>query len=133
MDGANYEPDSLETPRISGVITNVTGAADPVYLLSIKIARKPAYVWRVKPAPGEFYGVSTYHGDIDHPGAYEAEKGPSTIMVMAAKPKELADTLYELTKAEYKGDDIRVSSVAGVRDDDNITWKLDHVNRHGEK
>ena len=133
MDGANYEPDTLETPRISGVITNIAGTTDPAFLLSIKIARKPAYVWQVKPAPGEFYGVSTYHGDLENPGAYQAENGPDTIMVMAAKAKELADTVYELTRAEYQGDDIRVSAVAGVREDDNMTWKLDHINRHGDK
>jgi len=133
MDGANYEPDNLETPRIAGVITNPPSSSMPVFLLSIKVARKPAFTWRVKPAAGEFYGISTYEGDIENPKPYNPGKGPSTIMVMASRPKELAETMFELTKEEYKGDDIRVSAIAGIRDDDNVTWKLAHINRHGEK
>ena len=132
MDGANYEPDSLETPRISGIVMNPAGSAGPVYLLSIKTARKPAFVWKVNPAAGEFYGVSTYHGDMKKPGAYRAENGPVTMMVMASKPKELARSLYELTAAEYEGADIRVSAVAGIRTDDKVSWKLAHINRHGD-
>jgi hypothetical protein len=93
----------------------------------------PAFVWQVKPDAGEFLGVSTYRGDMNNPCAYPAEDGPASMMVMAGKPRELADTLYQLTAAEYNGADIRVSAVAGVRGDDHVTWKIAHVNRHGDQ
>ena len=36
LEGANYEPDSLKTPRVAGVITNPANSL-PVYLVSIVV------------------------------------------------------------------------------------------------
>jgi IMP cyclohydrolase len=128
MDGADYEPDSMSTPRISGVITNPPGKTESVYYLSIVTNGKPAAGWEVKPKAGVFYGVSTYHGDIDNPGAYKAEKGPAEVKVTAKTPEDLAKFLYDISSETYKGDDIRVCAVGGIREGN--TWKIAHINRH---
>ena len=130
MDGANYEPDSLKTPRISGLIINPPGKTGPVYLLGIKMAGAPAYAWEVAFEPGALAAVSTYRGDMENPEAFEAENGPSALVCDAETPEALAEYIYGISAASNKGDDIRVCAVAGVRQSDNLTWKLAHVNRH---
>ena len=130
MDGANYEPDSLQTPRISGLIMNPSGKKDPVYLLSIKTAGVPAYTWDLTFEPGTMAGVSTYTGDMEQPKAFNADKGPSPLACDADAPEAIADYLYAMTAADYKGDDIRVCAVAGVRSDDGSTWNISYINRH---
>ncbi|MGD0794775.1 MAG: IMP cyclohydrolase [Dehalococcoidales bacterium] len=126
MDGANFEPDSLHTPRPAGVITNPAGK-NPVYLISIATDRGTA-AWQVKPELGTFFGVSTYRGDIENPAAYDIEKGPAKIKCEARTPQELADFIYGLSAVSYKGDDIRVCAIGGVRTDN--TWKTAIINRH---
>lgn len=128
MDGADYEPDSISTPRISGVIMNPPGKTEPAYLVSIVTNGKPAAAWEVKPEPGMFYGVSTYHGDIDNPGAFKIENGPAALKIMAKTPKELAEFMYATSGVDYKGDDIRVCAIGGVRESNN--WKTALINRH---
>jgi len=128
MDGANYEPDSLKTPRISGLITN-NADKKPVYILSIKVADKPAFTWDLTPKLGVLTGVSTYHGDMENPGAFHAEKGPAELKLDAKKPQEIADFLYEISAAQNKGEDIRVCTIGGVREADG-TWKTAFINRH---
>jgi IMP cyclohydrolase len=127
MDGANYEPDSLHTPRPSGVITNPAGKTSPVYLLSIATDKETA-AWQVKPDTGTFYGVSTYHGDIDNPGNYKVENGPAEIKCAAQTPEEIAQFIYGISDVAYKGDDIRVCAIGGVREDN--VWKIALINRH---
>jgi IMP cyclohydrolase len=128
MDGANYEPDSLKTPRISGLVTNRKDNNNVNYVLSIKIADKPAFTWEVNPVAGTFYGVSTYHGNIENPGAYLADKGPAELKFSALTPQAIADFLYEISAENYKGEDIRVFAVGGVRTDN--AWKVAFINRH---
>jgi IMP cyclohydrolase len=128
MDGADYEPDSLSTPRISGVIMNGPGKTEPVYYASIVTNGRPAAAWEIKPKEGTFYGVSTYQGDIDNPAAFNIDKGLSELKVTAKTPQELANFLYETSATEYKGDDIRVCAVGGVRTGN--TWKTALINRH---
>jgi IMP cyclohydrolase len=127
MDGANYEPDSLKTPRISGVITN-SGDKKPVYIVSIKTADKPAFTWEVTPKQGMMLGVSTYQGDMENPAPFKTDKGPTELKFTAGTPQEVADFIYEISAATYKGDDIRVCAIGGVRTD--TTWKLAFINRH---
>ncbi len=129
MDGANYEADSIKTPRIGGVITNSGDKNAPLYIVSIKTADKPAFAWQVKPQPGIFYGVSTYHGNMENPGAFKTDKGPAEVKFNAVTPQEIADFIYEISAATHQGDDIRVCAVGGVREADN-TWKVALVNRH---
>jgi IMP cyclohydrolase len=128
MDGANYEADSLKTPRIGGIITNSSDKNKPVCIVSIKTADKPAFAWSVKPKPGMFYGVSTYHGNMDRPGAFKADKGLSELKFDAVTPQDISDFVYEISAATNQGDDIRVCAIGGVRT--NNTWKVALMNRH---
>jgi IMP cyclohydrolase len=128
MDGANYEPDSQKTPRISGVITNDTKDKKPVYIVSIKMADKPAYTWDIKPQPGLMLGVSTYEGDMANPAPYKAAKGPTELKCDCKTPQEIADFIYEISAMDYNGDDIRVCAIGGVRTDN--TWKVALINQH---
>ncbi len=129
MDGANYEPDSLQTPRISGIITNINEQNTPIYILSIKTASKPAFTWEVKPKAGTLYGVATYHGNMENPVAFHAAKGPAELKCDANTPQKIAEFIYEISAADHKGDDIRVCAIGGIRGEDN-TWKLALINRH---
>jgi IMP cyclohydrolase len=129
MDGANYEADSLKTPRIGGVIGNRGGDEKKlVYIVSIKIANKPAFTWSVKPKPCIFYGVATYYGNMENPGAFRADKGPAELKCDGKTPQEITDFIYAISAAENQGDDIRVCAIGGVRTDN--TWKVALVNRH---
>lgn len=130
MDGANFEPDSIKTPRIAGVITNPTGKTEPVFNFSIVTCGRPAVAWQVKPRPGTLVGVSTYHGNIEKPGAFDINKGPAEIKCGAATPQALAHFIYEISAVTYQGDDIRVCAIGGVRVDN--TWKVALINRHKE-
>ncbi len=129
MDGANYEPDSLQTPRISGVITNTSAKNRPVFIISIKIAEKPAYTWSLKPKPGTLYGIATYQGDMEKPAAFHAEKGPTELKINPSTPQEIAAYIYEISSATSQGDDIRVSAIVGIREEENV-WKIALINRH---
>jgi IMP cyclohydrolase len=129
MDGANYEPDSLQTPRVGGVITNSGDNSKPIYIVSIKTAGKTAFTWQVKPKPGTLYGVATYHGNMEKPGAFHAEKGPAELRINANTPQEIADYIYEISAATNQGDDIRVCAIGGIRGRDN-TWKVALINTY---
>jgi IMP cyclohydrolase len=128
MDGANYEPDSLKTPRISGVIANKADANKPVYIVSIKIVDKPAFTWQVNPKPGTLTGVSTYHGDMENPGAFKADMGLQELKLDAATPQQIADFIYEISAATNQGDDIRVCAIGGIRTGN--AWEIALINRH---
>jgi IMP cyclohydrolase len=128
MDGAGFEPDSMSTPRISAVIMKPAGKTEPVYYASIVTNGRPAAGWEVKPKAGMFYGVSTYHGNMEKPGAYDIDKGLAELKVEAKTPQEIADFLYGISAAEYQGDDIRVCAVGGIREGN--VWKTALINRH---
>jgi IMP cyclohydrolase len=127
MDGANYEADSLKTPRISGVITsNVKG--NLVCIASIKTAEKPAFTWQFSARPGIFNGVSVYSGNMENPVAYQVEKGLTELKCNAVTPQALADFLYGISAVDYKGDDIRVCAIGGLRTGN--AWQTALINRH---
>jgi IMP cyclohydrolase len=128
MDGANYEPDSLSTPRISGVIMNPPGKTEPLYIAGIVTNGRPAAAWKITPKAGIFYGVSTYQGSMENPRAFNIDGGLSELDVAVKTPQEIADFLYRVSAADHQGDDIRVCAVAGVRTEN--TWKLALINRH---
>jgi len=129
MDGANYEQDSLKTPRIAGVITSSGDKNKPVYIISIKTAGKPAFNWQVKPKPGTLYGVATYQGNMENPVAFHTEKGPAELKMNANTPQEIAEYVYEISRATHQGDDIRVCAIGGIRGENNA-WKIAMINRH---
>ena len=133
MDGANYEPDSLRTPRIAGIVMTPPGKnREPLYLLGIKEAGAPAYAWELTFDPGALGCVSTYAGDMAQPEPFKADDGPSALAIDAETPKDLANFIYEISAAQNNGEDIRVTAVAGVRQPDGLAWKLFHLNRHGD-
>ena len=127
MDGANFEPDSLKTPRVSGVITNPAGKTDPVYQLSIVTSEK-AVAWQVKPQVGTLRSVSTYHGNIENPGAFNIDGGLPEIEFRGETPEELAKFIYDISAETYKGDDIRVCAIGGIREGN--AWEIALINRH---
>jgi IMP cyclohydrolase len=129
MDGARSEPDSLNTPRIAGVITNSGGKTEPVFNISIVTYGRPAAAWQVKPKPGTLIGVSTYNGNLENPGAFNIDKGLKELKYEADTPEELADFIYNISAATYQGNDIRVCAIGGIRAD-NHRWKVALINRH---
>ncbi len=129
MSGANFEPDSLKTPRPSGVITNPAGKTAPLYLLSI-VTEAGTGAWQIKPGPGTFHGASTYQGNIENPAAYDIHSGPAALKCEAKTPQELADFIYSISAVTYNGEDIRVCGIGGVRTGN--TWKTAIINRHKE-
>lgn len=128
MDGANFEPDSLKTPRVAGVITNPAGRTGPVYHLSIVTHGRPAAAWQVKPKPGTLTGVSVYKGNMENPGAFDIDGGLPEIEFREETPQELAGFIYGISAATYQGEDIRVCAIGGVRE--GTTWKVSLINRH---
>ena len=129
MDGARYEPDSLNTPRIAGVITNQSNEAGPVYIISIITHYSPAKAFRIEPKPATLTGVATYRGEIENPEPFDTGSNLPEIEFSGKTARELADYLYEISAESYKGDDIRVCTIGGVRLDNN-TWDLVIKNRH---
>jgi IMP cyclohydrolase len=130
MDGARAEPDSLHTPRIAGIVTGHPGKPGPIFLMSIKITRQPAFVWELTFEPGTLAGVSTYQGDMESPEAFDAGGAPAPLACDMNTPEELAEYIYKISAASHKGEDIRVCAIGGVRYGDNRGWKTAIINRH---
>lgn len=130
MTGAKYEPDSLHTPRISGLVLNPTGETKPVYILGIITDTPPARTYEITPEPGTMTGISTYNGDLVNPTAFDVKGKLPVIRLKAETPEDIAEYIYTISEATNEGVDIRVCAIGGVRSDDNLTWKLEIVNRH---
>ena len=128
LDGAQAEPDSLHTPRIAGVISG-TADSQPVFIIGIKRHDMPAKAFQVEPAPGTLYGISTYKGGLENPEGFDPRAGIPKIEFKGKTAIELAEHLFEISKAAYNGDDIRVCAVGGVRADDKHTWQVAMRNR----
>jgi IMP cyclohydrolase len=128
LEGAQAEPDSLHTPRIAGIVTN-TAYNQPVFILGIKRHDMPAKVFQIEPASGNLSGISTYAGSLENPDSFNPNAGIAKIEFNGKTPIELAEHLFEISKASYNGDDIRVCAVAGIRSEDNRTWQVAMRNR----
>jgi IMP cyclohydrolase len=130
MDGARSEPDSLNTPRIAGVITSPGSKPAPAYIIGIKTYGRPADTFRIEARPGILTGVATYSGDLASPAAFDVSGGLPEVKLSAGTPEELAEFIYNISAATYQGEDIRVCTVGGVLSGDNHTWNLAIINRH---
>jgi IMP cyclohydrolase len=130
MDGAGYEPDSLHTPRIAGIVTSPAAEANPVYILGIITDNPPARIYKIAPEPGTLTGISTYSGDLASPEAFNINDKLPVIELKAETPDGIASHIYDISGASHQGDDIRVCAIGGIRSDDNLTWKLAMINRH---
>jgi hypothetical protein len=88
----------------------------------------PAKAFQVEPAPGTLTGISTYKGNLENPEAND----PHNLSKIEFKGKtaiELAEHLFEISKAVYNGDDIRVCAIGGIRSEDKHTWQVAMRNR----
>jgi IMP cyclohydrolase len=127
LDGARAEPDSLHTPRIAGIATNGMNN-QPVFILGLKRQEMPAKAFQVEPAPGTLTGISTYKGNLENPEPND----PDNLSKIEFKGKtaiELAEHLFEISKAVHNGDDIRVCAIGGIRSEDKHTWQVAMRNR----
>lgn len=131
MTGAQYEPDSLHTPRISGVVTFPPGGGEPVFILGIITDNPPAQTWVVSPEKATLTAISTYNGSLEKPLAFNAAGGLPVIENGCESPAEITEYIYGISAAEYQGDDIRVCAIGGVLSGDGRTWELSVINRHG--
>ena len=128
LDGAQAEPDSLHTPRIAGVITNGNDGK-PVFIIGIKRFDIPAKVFQIDLTPGNLIGISTYKGSLENPEATDPSAGLAKIEFNGKTAIELAEHVFEISKAAYNGDDIRVCAVGGIRAEDKHTWQVAVRNR----
>ncbi len=124
IDGANYEPDSLHTPRIAGVISG------ELYILSIVTDTPPSRAHAITPEAGTLTGIATYAGDMEHPVAFDLESPLPVIELKAETPEAIAAYIYEISEEYNQDDDIRVCAVGGVYNADGPGWNLSIVNRH---
>lgn len=129
LEGAGAEPDSYHTPRIAGVITNSKVEDHPVFILGGKAHGIPARAAQVTLQPGTMVGISTYKGSIDNPEAVDPMEPFPELSVQGTSPDELANYLFDISGIFYKGKDIRVCSIGGLRSD-KLTWNFSIINTH---
>ncbi len=116
MEGAGAEPDSYHTPRIAGIIAGpAEKGSDTVFIISIKAFNSPAKAVKILPQSGKMTGVSTYKGSLDNPEARDPGAVFPEIEFRGKTADEAANFLFDISAASYKGDDIRVCAVGGVR------------------
>jgi IMP cyclohydrolase len=127
MEGAQAEPDSYHTPRIAACLVPTDPSGSLECFAAIKAAGEAAAVYRLSMIPGTVEGLSVYRGDLAKPEARDPRAALTTLPCSAASPGELADFLFDLSAAEYEGNDIRVCCVAGVWS--GTTWELALRNR----
>lgn len=124
LDGAGSEPDSYHTPRIAGVVTYLADkSSGPVLIVGIKGFNQPAKAWVVESIPGTLMGISTYKGPFEPPEARNPNEALSKIEFKGNKSAELARVLFDISEANYKGNDIRVCTLAGISPD-KANWDL---------
>lgn len=126
LEGANSEPDSLHTPRIAGAV--VIYKDNPAFILGIKTNVAPAAAYQVVPAPGRMTGIAVYQGNMDTPQPTLANGRLSWIEFDGKTPQDLAKHLYEMSAADYKGEDIRVCALGAIYSDNK--WNVAIINKH---
>ncbi len=126
LDGANAEPDSLHTPRIAGAV--ITAKGNPVFIIGIKTHQSPAVAYQVAPVAGSMTGVATYQGSMDNPQPTNPSNALFELEFDSSSPHDLAEYLYDISAATYKGEDIRVCSVSGIYS--GSSWDIAIINRY---
>jgi IMP cyclohydrolase len=129
MDGADAEPDSYHTPRIAGVIVPAENKSGMKYIMGIKSYGRPARAYEAKAIPGTLTCISTYKGDMDKPEANQPDAALSTINIAANSAEGLAKFVFNISAAEYKGNDIRVCALGGVMSESG-KWEFYTQNAH---
>ncbi len=129
LEGARAEPDSLNTPRIAGVITRDDDGR-MVYIAGIKRADMPARTLPVTVEPGVLFGVSTYQGDLTSPLPFDVSAGLTRIEFDGDSAHDLAMHLYDISEATNEGVDIRVCAIGAVYSEEDQGWEVAIKNRH---
>jgi IMP cyclohydrolase len=127
LDGAGAEPDSYHTPRIAGIITNSTDKSGVISIIGMKAFNKPAKATQINPKPGMMTGISTYKGSLDSPEARDPGDSLPEVKIKARTAGEIAKYLFDISATIYKGNDIRVCTVAGVLTN---MWSISVQNVH---
>jgi IMP cyclohydrolase len=130
LDGAGAEPDSLNTPRIAGVVTSTSDDKKPIFLIGIVTEGAPASAFEVELEPGTLVGISTYKGDLTNPEAFDPASELPRLQCSGKTAKDLSEHLYEISEATNQGEDIRVCTIGGVLSTDGH-WSHHIINRHG--
>jgi len=125
MEGANFEPDSLHTPRIGGVITSQSNL---IFIIGIKTHLGPAVAHKLEPTAGRITGISTYKGNLDNPEPTSPTAQLSELEFKGNNPQELAKYLYDISAVTYKGEDIRVCALGGIYS--GSSWDIAIVNKY---
>lgn len=128
LDGAGSEPDSLNTPRIAGVITSASDDK-PIFIIGIVTKGAPAIAYKVKPEKGMLIGIPTYKGSLESPEAFDPSSELPRLQFSRKTAKDLAEYLYGISEATYQGDDIRVCAIGGVISSDG-NWSHHIINKH---
>jgi len=126
MEGANAEPDSLHTPRIAGAI--IVNKGNPVFIVGIKTHNATAAAYKVAPDASHLTGVSVYQGNMDNPEPASPTARLLWIEFKGTTPQDLAKSLYDISAATYKDEDIRVCSVGGIYSGNS--WDVAIINKY---
>ena len=129
LDGAGAEPDSLNTPRIAGVITSTGDDEKPVCIIGIVTKGALASTFEIQPEPGVLVGVATYRGDLDNPKAFDPASELPRLQCSGKTAKDLAEYLFDISEATHQGEDIRVCTIGGVLSSDG-QWSHQIMNKH---
>jgi IMP cyclohydrolase len=127
MEGAKAEPDSYHTPRIAGIITG--SRVNPVFIIGIKAQDLPVKTIQITSRQGTITGISTYKGSLDNPEARDPSATLPEIEFTGRSADELATYLFNISTESYKGNDIRVCAIGGIRAD-NLFWNISIINAH---
>jgi IMP cyclohydrolase len=128
LESAGAEPDSINTPRIVGIVTSQKSS--PVFILGIKRHDMLAKTFKIRPEPGNLIGLSTYSGDMKNPKPFDPSLSLLTLEFEVGTPEELGNHLFDISAVSYEGGDIRVCSIGGIYLGGE--WKLAIRNSHGE-
>ena len=130
MEGAAFEPDALNTPRIAAVLTGPEGNMGTVQMVSVIERDAEAFTARVEPEAGVFTGVSTYAGDLENPLPFDTGSPLPRLKVEGKTAAEIAEYVYGISEATSNGEDIRVCAIGGVYSKEKNDWDLAIINRH---
>lgn len=126
MQAANAEPDSLHTPRIAGVA--IANKDNPAFILGIVTHNAPAAAYPVAPDAGHLTGMSVYKGSLDNPEPTSPTARLFWLEFNGSTPQDLAKSLYDISAATYKDEDIRVCAVAGIYSGNS--WDVAIINKN---
>jgi IMP cyclohydrolase len=132
LDGAGAEPDSLNTPRIAGVVTSTGDDNEPVFIIGIVTEGAPASAFEIKPEPGVLTGISTYRGDLANPEAFDPASELPRLQCDGKTAQDLTQYLFDISEATNHGEDIRVCAVGGVLSTDG-KWNHHIINSRQSK